>query len=105
MGIGGAPGTSSHASPPIGSFTSLGMREWNRGGGADHEGHDALAEHVIGLRDDRDVGHRRMGPQDGLDLDARYVDAAATHDVLLAIDEEEVAVGIEVAEITGEKPS
>ena len=46
-----------------------------------------------------------MGPQDGLDLDTRHVDCATTHDVLLAIDEEEVAVGVEVAQISGEEPT
>ena len=45
------------------------------------------------------------GAQHGLDLDARDVDAALADDVLLAIDEVEVAVLVEAAEITGEEPS
>ena len=70
---------------------------------ADH-GHDLLAQPAVGLADHRGLGHRGVGEEHLLDLAGVHVEAAADDHVLLAIDDEEVAVGVAVAEVAGVEP-
>ncbi|MHC2398896.1 hypothetical protein ACVMGC_003440 [Bradyrhizobium barranii subsp. barranii] len=59
------------------------------------------------MRDGEHAGlqHRRMAQQDLFDLQGRDLLPAAVDDVLDAADDEEIAVGVEIAEVAGPKPA
>ncbi|MGY3294065.1 hypothetical protein ACVWW5_006730 [Bradyrhizobium sp. LM3.4] len=59
------------------------------------------------MRDGKHAGlqHRRMTEQDLFDLQRRDLLPAAVDDVLDTADDEEIAVGVEVAEIAGPEPA
>lgn len=70
-----------------------------------HDGGDVFAELL--MRDGEHAGlqHRRMAQQDLFDLQGRDLLPAAVDDVLDAADDEEVAVGVEIAEVAGPEPA
>src|SRR5207237_2747320 len=68
------------------------------------EGFDLLPENGIGYSDDGHLEDPGMLTQRLLDRHRRDVLAAATDDVLLAIDEVEPAALIEITEVTGQEP-
>src|SRR5205814_10092200 len=70
-----------------------------------HYGGDVLAE--LWVRDGEDAGleHSRMAQQDLFHFQRRDLLSAAVDDVLDAADDEEIAVGIEIAEIAGPEPA
>ncbi len=66
---------------------------------------DLLAEPFVGHADDRGFGDVRVLVQRGFDLGGVDVLAAADDDVLQAVDDVEVAVGVETAEVAGVEPA
>ena len=60
---------------------------------------------AIGHAGDADFGDRRMVGQHFLDLARPHLEAARLDQILLAIDDEEVAVVVEVAEVAGVQPA
>ena len=64
-----------------------------------------LAEPRVGRRDHRDLGDARHAHEQLLDLLRAHVLAAADDDVLLAIGDREVAVGVEHADVAGHEPA
>src|ERR1700751_5121074 len=70
-----------------------------------HEGYGLLAEHPIGLADDRSLEHPGMGVQDILDLLRVDVLPAPDDQVLDPVDQGEVAVVVEPADVAGVQPS
>ena len=64
-----------------------------------------LSELVVWHPDDRRVENIRVGVQRLLDLARVHVVAAADHELLLPVDEEEVSVSVEAAEIPGRQPA
>ena len=86
-----------HALSSSGSSAAPGTRHHDRG--------DVLAEHLVRHADDGRFEDRRVLVQHLLDLARVDVVAAADDHLLLAIDEEQVAVLVEVAEITGGEPA
>ncbi len=62
-----------------------------------------LAEALVGQAEHRAFGNVGMGVDRLLDLDAGDVLAAADDDVLLAVDDEQIAVLVEIAEVAGEE--
>ena len=64
-----------------------------------------LAEPRVGRGDDRDLGDAGHAQQQLLDLARADVLAAADDDVLLAVGDREVAVGVEHADVAGREPA
>ena len=64
-----------------------------------------LAEPGVGRGDDRDLGDARHAHEQLLDLGRADVLAAADDDVLLAVGDREVAVGVEHADVAGHEPA
>ena len=64
-----------------------------------------LAEAHVGRGDDRDLGDAGHAQQQLLDLERADVLAAADDDVLLAVDDREVAVVVEHADVAGREPA
>ncbi len=69
------------------------------------EGDHLLAEARVGPAHDTGHGHVGMGQQHVLDVAREDVEATAQDEVLLAIDDEEVPVGVEVSDVTGVQPA
>src|ERR1035437_5734072 len=72
--------------------------------GRDH-GVDLLAEFLVGHPDDGGLGHLGMHVDDLLDLARVDVEAAADDQLLLAIDDEEEAFVVDVADVTAVEPA
>src|SRR3954447_17209715 len=68
-------------------------------------GADLLAELLVRDADHRRLGHRGMLVEDLLDLARIDVVAAADDHVLLAIDDEEVAVLVDLGHVAGVEPA
>ena len=66
---------------------------------------DLLAELGMGHADHGGVEHLGVGDEAVLDLDAVDVLAAADDHVLLAVGDEEVAVGVDLADVAGVEPA
>ena len=69
------------------------------------DGHDLLAEPLVGNADDGGLGDRRVGVQHVLDLARVHVVPAADDELLLAADDEQEPVLVEIAEVTGVEPA
>src|SRR4051812_47432316 len=71
-----------------------------------HDGRrDLLAHRLVGHADHRRLGDRRVLVQDLLDLARIDVVAAADDHVLLAVDDEEVAILVELRHVAGVEPA
>src|ERR1700757_1653428 len=70
-----------------------------------HRGPDFLAELVVRDPQDGDLAHCRMLVKDFLDLARIHVVPAPDDHVLLAVDDEEVAVRIDPRDVAGVKPA
>ena len=70
-----------------------------------HDGGDVLAELLVRDGEHAGLQHRRMAQQDLFDLQRRDLLPAAVDDVLDAADDEEIAVGVEIAEVAGPEPA
>ena len=70
-----------------------------------HDRLDLLAELPVRHADDRDVEHVGMLDEHVLDLDAVHVLAAADDHVLGPVDEVQVAVVVEVADVAAAEPA
>src|SRR6478736_7932299 len=70
-----------------------------------HEGYGLLAEYPIWLPDDRSLEHPGMGVEDVLDLLRVDVLPAPDDQVLDPVDQGEVAVVVEPADVAGVQPS
>src|ERR1035438_3817488 len=70
-----------------------------------HDRGDPLAPFLVGQSDDRAVLHGRMGQQHLLDFGGVDVEAAGDDHVFGAVDDEQVIVVVEVADIPGVVPS
>ena len=68
-------------------------------------GDDGLAPALVGQPEDGDLAHRRVAHEDLLDLDRVDVLAAGDDHVLLAVDERDVAVVVDLAEVAGVEPA
>src|SRR5262245_14899260 len=79
--------------------------ELARGGVAHDIGHDDLAPFAVGSSDDGDLAHPRVPEQHLLDLARIDVGAAGDDDVLGAVLERQIAVGVEGAEVAGVQPA
>ena len=85
-----------------------GLQLCRRRAGAAHQRDgrsDILAQHVVGDPDDGGVPHRRMLVQHVFDLDGRDVEAATDDQLLGAAGQDQVAIGVDVAEIAGFRPT
>ena len=60
-----------------------------------------FAEPLVGDAEHRGLGHRGMGVDRRLDLLRADILAAADDDVLLAVDDEQIAVLVEIADVAG----
>src|ERR687898_2217256 len=72
---------------------------------AHDEGGDVLTEHVVRYGDDRGLTHRRVFEDHALDVGRVHVVPAADDEVLLASDEVEEPVVVEVAEVAAAQPA
>ena len=70
-----------------------------------HGGDDRLAPALVGQPEDGDLAHGRVADDDLLDLDRVDVLAAGDDHVLLAVDERDVAVLVDLAEVAGVEPA
>ena len=70
-----------------------------------HERAAAFAEPRVGRADHRDLGDPRHAHELLLDLDRAHVLAAANDDVLLAVGDREVAVGVAHTDVAGHEPA
>src|SRR4029453_15910993 len=70
-----------------------------------HGGADLLAELGMGDPDDRALAHRRVLVEHLLELPRVDVVAAANDQLLLAVDDEEVAVLVDAPDVAGPKPA
>src|SRR3972149_6998802 len=66
---------------------------------------DRFALHCVWNAGDADLGDSSMRCEHLFDLARPYLVAARLDEILLAIDDEEVAVGVEIAEGAGVQPS
>ena len=66
-----------------------------------HEGLRHLARLLVGRADHRRVRDRRMGEQQRLQLGGRDLEALVLDELLQAVDDEEVAVVVDVADVAG----
>src|SRR6266404_3631731 len=71
----------------------------------DDEGLDTLAEFAVGASDDGAMPNLRMTTERGLDLFCMYLDPARIDDVVNTAIDPEVAIGINVAEVSASPPS
>ena len=69
-----------------------------------HERRRHLAPALVGHAHHGHLAHRRVGAQRGLDLDRRDVLAAGHDEVLPAVDDRHVAVGVDDGEVAGAEP-
>src|SRR5437762_2228733 len=69
------------------------------------EGGDRLSIYRIGLSDDGGLSHGWMAVEHLFDLARRNVFAAANNQIILAVDDVAVAVGIHIADVASVKPS
>src|SRR5918994_6958886 len=72
---------------------------------AHDKGGDVLTEHVVRYADDRGLAHRRVFEDHALDVSRVHVVPAADDEVLLASDEVEEPVVVEVAEVSTAQPT
>src|SRR6266702_3096120 len=70
-----------------------------------HDRLDLLAEALVRDADHGRLGHRRVGIDDLFDLARVYVEPAAEDHLLLAIDDEEIALLVDVPEVSGVEPA
>ena len=70
-----------------------------------HDRADLLAQDVVGDADHGGVGHRRVLVQDGLDLDAVHVLAAADDHVLGPVDDVDEALVVEPGDVARVEPA
>ena len=87
---------------PEESVESFGRR---RGVARDDEGLDTLAEFAVGAPDDGAMPNLRMTTERGLDLFGVYLDPTRIDDVVNTTIDPEVAIGINVAEVSASPPS
>src|SRR3954462_13629221 len=71
----------------------------------DHGGADLLAHRLVGHADHRGLEHALVLVEDLLDLARVDVVAAADDQLLLAVDDEEVAVLVDLAHVAGVEPA
>ncbi|MCY1278210.1 hypothetical protein D9M70_269310 [compost metagenome] len=70
-----------------------------------HEGTDCLAPAQMRQAHHRRIGNGRMAQQDFLDLDGRHVLAAGLDHILLAVQEQQLPVGVEHAQVARVVPA
>ena len=90
---------------PVGDVRRTRPRSSDAPGRTTHDGADLLAESLVGHADDRGLGHVGVLVERGFDLGRVDVLAAADDDVLQPVDDVEVAVGVEAAEVAGVEPA
>ena len=76
-----------------------------RPGSGNDEGDGLFAHDRVGTADHSGLGHARVRLEHRFDLAGRDVLATADDEVLLAVDQHEVAVVVEVADVTGPQPA
>ena len=69
------------------------------------EGGRDLAGLVVGEADHRGVGDLRVGEQQRLELGRRHLEALVLDELLEPVDDEQVPVGVDVADVAGVQPA
>ena len=77
----------------------------DRPGSGNDEGDGLFAHHAVGTADHSCLRHARVRLEHGFDFAGRDVLATADDEVLLAVDQHDVAVVVEVADVTGPQPA
>ena len=71
----------------------------------DHDRHRHLAGPLVGPRDDGGVGHLRVAGQQRLELGRRHLDRVDLDQLFEPVDDEQVPVGVDPAQVAGAKPA
>ena len=72
---------------------------------SDDEADRYLTGFVVGDADHRSVGHRRVGEQERLELGRWDLEALVLDELLEPVDDEEVSLVVDVADVAGVEPS